>query len=82
MIYALVILGYHMKNFEKRRGAFNFAFRKMKCMLLLGNKILTRVGMHNMYGCVICLSNICMCMNKTIFKTKIGQGKLTIEHVF
>jgi hypothetical protein len=56
----------------------------MKCMLLLGNKILARVGMHNMYKCVICLSNINlgMSINKTIFKTKIGQGKITIGHVF
>jgi len=72
------------KNIKKRHGAFNFAFQKMKCLLLLGNKILAKVGMHNMYECVICLSNINLgtCINKTIFKTKIGQGKFAIRHVF
>jgi hypothetical protein len=55
MMYFIVILGYHMKNIEKRHGSFSFAFRKMKCTLLLGNKILAKVGMHNMYECVICL---------------------------
>lgn len=35
-----------------------------------GNKILARVGMHNMYECVICPSNInlSMCIDKTTFE--------------
>jgi len=49
-MYFLVILGYHMKNIEKRHGTFNFAFRKMKCLLLLGTKFLQE------WACIICMN--------------------------